>query len=187
MICEIARPRLTAFRRMPPVPKLDPNSKNYHTLCQKDLQSYFLYEADGTLRRKCKCQWPAVGSLRSDGYKTVTIRGKHNKAHRIVWTMHNGTIPEGLVVDHINGDRSDNRIENLRLATRQQNQNNTMAVALLSSGMWEAKVRANGISYVLGEFESAAAARDKVSSFRSDPMYLDLLSYPPICGGGGET
>jgi hypothetical protein len=57
--------------------------------------------------------------VREDGEKT-TIR-----MHRLVWELVNGPIPEGMDVDHINNDRLDNRIENLRLATRSQNLANT--------------------------------------------------------------
>lgn len=42
-------------------------------------------------------------------------------AHRIVWEMHYGKIPEGFEIDHINHIRSDNRIENLRIVSRSEN------------------------------------------------------------------
>ena len=58
------------------------------------------------------------------GYKTVRLLGKAYKLHRIVWVLHHGEIPEGMQIDHINGDAADSRIENLRLATASQNQEN---------------------------------------------------------------
>ena len=41
--------------------------------------------------------------------------------NRIVWTQHNGPIPKGMIIDHINGNPSDNRIENLQCITQKQN------------------------------------------------------------------
>lgn len=56
--------------------------------------------------------------------------------HRIVYTWYKGFIPEGLIVDHINGNKSDNHINNLQLLTPQQNlfkarENKKMKVYLL--------------------------------------------------------
>ena len=50
------------------------------------------------------------------GYKVLNFRNVQYSQHRIVWEMHNGVIPEGLSIDHIDRDKQNNRIENLRLA-----------------------------------------------------------------------
>lgn len=55
------------------------------------------------------------------GYKRLTVNKKLTSCHRIIWEMHNGSIPKGLEVDHINRVRDDNRIENLRLVTKSEN------------------------------------------------------------------
>ena len=56
-----------------------------------------------------------AGSLDvSDNYWKIHGLGHHYKVHRIVWFMHNGKIEKDLNIDHINGIRTDNRIENLR-------------------------------------------------------------------------
>jgi hypothetical protein len=62
-----------------------------------------------------------AGYVNSQGYVSFMFNGNNYLAHRVIWEMHNGIIPEGMQVDHINRDRLDNRIENLRLATHQQN------------------------------------------------------------------
>lgn len=65
-----------------------------------------------------------AGSLLSCGYIIVSYGGQRMLTHRIIWELHYGPIPAGLIIDHINGVRHDNRIENLRLATRAENSRN---------------------------------------------------------------
>ena len=68
-----------------------------------------------------------AGCLRADSrcpaYKTwrVKLNGKTVLAHRVVYELTHGLIPAGFLVDHINGEPSDNRPENLRLAAYTQN------------------------------------------------------------------
>lgn len=107
----------------------------------------------------------------SNGYLSLIYRNRYYPFHRVVWTMHNGVIPEGMVVDHINNNRSDNRIENLRLATRSQNSQNTLKTKSKTSSMfkgvykrgdkWVAQIVLNGKQVNLGSFwseENAANA-----------------------------
>lgn len=42
------------------------------------------------------------GSIRRDGYVEVKVNGKSELAHRVIWEMHNGKIPENMQIDHIN-------------------------------------------------------------------------------------
>ena len=81
---------------------------------------HFKYE-NGTLIRDDRKN--SVGSYDKDGYLIVKVKGKQFKAHRIVWLLNYGELPNGEI-DHINRNKTDNRIENLRIATRKiQNQN----------------------------------------------------------------
>lgn len=66
-----------------------------------------------------------VAGCLSKGYILVRVGGHLRRAHRIIWEMHYGPIPKGMEVDHKNTIRYDNRIQNLRLATPEQNRSNT--------------------------------------------------------------
>lgn len=65
-----------------------------------------------------------AGTRTSAGYIQIYIQGHYYRAHRLVWRLLTGEDPGETTIDHIFGDRSDNRIEHLRLATQsEQNKN----------------------------------------------------------------
>ena len=64
-----------------------------------------------------------AGCLNHDGYRKVQINGVVMQAHRVAWLLHYREWPSKYV-DHINGERDDNRIANLREVTRSQNLQN---------------------------------------------------------------
>jgi hypothetical protein len=104
----------------------------------------------------------AAGAKHHTGYIKVRIDGKQYSAHRLIWIMHNGNIPDGLQIDHINGIRDDNRIGNLRLATRNINcQNQHLAHNHNKSGLlgvckqygkFKARIEIDGKRRHLGTF-----------------------------------
>lgn len=74
---------------------------------------------------RCRIKGGVIaGSLRSDGYRQIKFMGKLYLSHRIAWEFVNGKIPDGMEIDHVNVIKNDNRIINLRLATREDNQHN---------------------------------------------------------------
>lgn len=76
------------------------------------------------------------GCLCSDGY----VRFAGHYAHRAVWESVHGPIPMHLEVNHVNGDKADNRLENLELVTRSENVRHAVALGLGRRG--EAKPNA---------------------------------------------
>ena len=69
-----------------------------------------------------------------DGYITIEINNKPYKAHRLAWLYVNGEMPTNLI-DHIDNNRSNNKISNLREATRQENSENYKTPKTNKSGV----------------------------------------------------
>lgn len=74
-----------------------------------------------------------AGSRDKWGYINIDINNKKQKAHRLVFLYHHGYLPE--IVDHINGNPSDNNIENLRAATKSENARNAKRNSNNTSGV----------------------------------------------------
>jgi hypothetical protein len=72
-------------------------------------------------------KWTVVENKKnnSGGYCQVGFNGTRVLYHVIIWILSTGEdIPQGMEIDHINGNKIDNRIENLRIVTRRGNQQN---------------------------------------------------------------
>lgn len=76
-------------------------------------------------KRPCAVAGDPAGYVSESGYIIIAIGGRDFRAHRLVWFIEHGEFPAaGMVVDHINRNPSDNRIENLRVVTQKINANN---------------------------------------------------------------
>lgn len=75
-----------------------------------------------------------VGGQGSQRYSAVYLLGHRFKVHRLIWLWHHECYPTGDI-DHINGNTNDNRIDNLRIATRAQNAANRMRKSKYGTGV----------------------------------------------------
>lgn len=129
---------------------------------------HLLWRAKGRGRVKTR---PA-GTRLSTGYIGVVVGKRRYLAHRICWVVHFGAWPSDQI-DHINGDKADNRICNLREATNAQNGKNARTPISNTSGVcgvtydkvnrrWRSLIKVNGRQIHLGRwqsFEDAVKAR----------------------------
>lgn len=71
---------------------------------------------------------------RTTGYWKTSVNGKSFLVHRIIWSLFNGEIPAGMVIDHIDRNPENNKIDNLRLVTAIINSRNSSMYSTNSSG-----------------------------------------------------
>ena len=111
-----------------------------------------------------------AGTINSNGYRVVVFAKQWVKAHRLAWLLFHGQDPVGHDIDHINWDKADNRISNLRLATRSQNSANNRkwrgGAFQLPSGRWQASARTPAGSRYLGAYDTKEEAAAVASAFR---------------------
>lgn len=131
------------------------------------------------------------GRIATKGYRQIAIIGKRFMAHRLAWLHFYGVWPTKQL-DHINRNKDDNRIANLREVDNQTNQENVelwnhnrsgfRGVSLRQDGRFRADIKTNGKTKALGVFdnlEDAASARMKAEqdNFRlleNSPIYSQI-------------
>lgn len=139
-------------------------------LSQSEVRDLFTY-ADGELKWRANRNNRArkgrvAGCLdKSHGYIEIRVNYQRHYAHRLIWVYFNGEIPKGYSIDHINHSMSDNRIDNLRLVSHQENHKNQRLRKNNKSGAlgvhfdrsrkkWVPKVMVSGTAIYLGRYDS---------------------------------
>ena len=119
-----------------------------------------------------------AGRLHYSGYRIVCLMNKQYMAHRLIWAVYYNKWPNGSI-DHIDGNKSNNSINNLRIATRSQNAYNCGPKKISSSGYknvqwdkdankWRVRVTAYGKRYHVGRFNTLDDAKDAANKFMTE-------------------
>lgn len=115
-----------------------------------------------------------AGVIHHAGYVKLTLMSRPVVAHRLAWALFVGDPP--AEIDHINGVRNDNRLENLRAATRAQNMHNAKVKSCSASGQknvqwdaqagkWRVRVRVDGKRHHIGRFADFEQAAEAARAF----------------------
>lgn len=124
-----------------------------------------------------------AGCIAKSGYVLVSVNNSLLFAHRVVWKLHTRNDPDGIL-DHINGVKNDNKINNLRIATYAQNQQNKSVSNVHGKGVsydskrkkYQVQIRVNGVNVHLGRFNQVQDAKDAyrnaaIDNFREFARY----------------
>ena len=142
------------------------------TILTKEYLCNLFEYSKGSLYRKirtanCVYEGEKAGFTRKDGYRQIKVNQKPYLEHQIVFIMHHGYKPS--IIDHINGIKTDNRIENLRKASFDENAHNAKRKSTNTSGVknvsyskrhksWMVRVQANKTRKLIGLFKDLELA-----------------------------
>lgn len=131
------------------------------------LEEYLDYDPETGVVRWIKskgrnCKSGAVAGTLNSGYLRVKFDGKHYPIHRLAWYLYHGTWPKGQI-DHINRDKLDNRIENLRDVSSRANSQNTNSFnygSIFYKGKWRVGYMVGNKKIHVGSFDDEQQARE---------------------------
>ncbi len=138
-------------------------------LTQEELFSIFDYENGMLYWKKTRASNARKGTragciFSTEGYRRIKINNKAYLEHHIVWCFFRGQWPqENFEIDHINRNREDNRIENLRLVDRNVNSKNRRGkgYSKTKSGGYQARIVVNKRFVNLGTYKTPEQAEQK--------------------------
>jgi len=144
-------------------------------LTQEQLKSHLVYCKDSGLFHRVD-NGSKLGCLSSKGYLKITVLRKNYMAHRLAWLYVHGCMPKDQI-DHINHDKADNKISNLREVSNQENLKNQSVRSTNTSGFigvywdkkqekWSSQVMVDAKCIFLGRFkkkQDAIKARKKAN------------------------
>lgn len=145
---------------------------------QERLRELFDYDSRGVLVRKVSRPGVRVGDIAgcegSRGYWQVMVDGRSYTLHRLIWIWHHGDIPDGRVIDHIDGDKLNNQIENLRpLSNRDNSRRETSTKRNLPRNVYrhrrgfKVEFKIDGKTRGFGSYPTVEEAVDKAEEVRA--------------------
>lgn len=169
---------------------------------QSELRRLFHHEQDyhkGVLIRLVSTYSRAqvgdiAGGLSGDGYILVGIGAKRYKLHRIAWAWHGRELADGMVIDHINDDKLDNRIDNLQQITVSENSQKAAFKARTArssssyrgvilrkrDSCWRARVHFNGKNIHIGHFKCEIDAAKAYDAKVKELGGMHKLNFPEM-------
>ena len=163
-------------------------------LSQQLLQETFSYEDGNLIWKKQTGRRVPVGQIAgrdNHGYRMIGLMGKGYLSHRLIFMFHHGYFPPE--VDHIDGNKSNNKIENLRAATHSENLKNQKLRYDNTSGIknvgwakreqrWRVRLTVNGKDKHIGYFKDRDLA-DLVAIEACDLYHKQFSSYKGVLHG----
>lgn len=118
-------------------------------------------------------------------YVQIGIGYRRFLAHRVIWLLVHGSIDDGMVIDHVNGVGTDNRLENLRLVSSGDNSKNRSVSKRSRSGVlgvywnsaerkWHARIQVNGVRKSIGQYDSLDDAKAARAAHQAAENYHPL-------------
>lgn len=132
-----------------------------------EFNKYFTYDSGLLISRRTN---DVAGYIRDDNYIVVNFQGRNYLSHRIIWELFNGKVPDGYIVDHIDGNPGNNDIQNLRLATVSENVSNSIGRGSLPKGVtytkgkYQAQISFKGTNIYLGRYSTPDEAEEVYKS-----------------------